>query len=363
MNHNEHLVFKYIKHNPFISQQDLSEKVGLSRSSVANIISGLVKDGYLKGKAYVVNDVYPIVCIGAANVDRKFYYEDKLIEGTSNPVKTSKSVGGVARNIAENLGRMDEDVALITACGNDSEWETIRAETSSLVMMDDVHQVQNASTGSYTAIIDYNGSMTYGFADMDVYDALTPDILLKHTNILSRASCIIVDSNIPKESIEFLHSFSLRLGLKMVVIPVSGPKMKHLPEKMNGISWMIVNKDETESFFNINICSERDMEEAAHKWNQYGAEHVIVTDGSKSLIYSDGKKIKKYDITPSKHVVDVTGAGDAFSAAVIYGWLSGKTVDESIKMGLINSRLTIESHYTVRHDLSKDKLLTNLEAL
>ena len=25
------------------------------------------------GKAYVLNEDYPIVCIGAANVDRKFY--------------------------------------------------------------------------------------------------------------------------------------------------------------------------------------------------------------------------------------------------------------------------------------------------
>ena len=29
---------------------------------------------------------------------------------TSNPVKSTKSIGGVARNIAENLGRLGENV-------------------------------------------------------------------------------------------------------------------------------------------------------------------------------------------------------------------------------------------------------------
>ena len=34
---------------------------------------------------------------------------------TSNPVKSTKSIGGVARNIAENLGRLGENVTFLTA--------------------------------------------------------------------------------------------------------------------------------------------------------------------------------------------------------------------------------------------------------
>ncbi len=53
------------------------------------------------GKAYVLNEDYPIVCIGAANVDRKFYVHKDLVAETSNPVTSTRSIGGVARNIAE----------------------------------------------------------------------------------------------------------------------------------------------------------------------------------------------------------------------------------------------------------------------
>ncbi len=76
---------KVIKDNPFISQRELAEAIGLSRPSVANIISGLIQKEYVMGKAYVLNEDYPIVCIGAANVDRKFYVHKDLVAETSNP--------------------------------------------------------------------------------------------------------------------------------------------------------------------------------------------------------------------------------------------------------------------------------------
>ena len=52
-----------------------------------------------------------LFCIGAANVDRKFYVHKDLVAETSNPVTSTRSIGGVARNIAENLGRLGETVA------------------------------------------------------------------------------------------------------------------------------------------------------------------------------------------------------------------------------------------------------------
>ena len=63
MNEKEQMVLDNIKENPFISQQELSDKVGLSRSTVANIISGLIKKEYVQGKAYVLSDEYPIVSV------------------------------------------------------------------------------------------------------------------------------------------------------------------------------------------------------------------------------------------------------------------------------------------------------------
>lgn len=363
MNERELEIFELIKENPFISQQELSESVGLSRSAVANIISGLIKKGRLKGKAYIINEDSPIVCIGAANVDRKFYISNSLIKGTSNPINSSKSVGGVARNIAENLGRLSQNVSLITVRGEDNEWETVKSFSSSFINMDHVHMLPSLSTGSYTALINDAGNMEYGFADMDIYDALTPDLLLQNSDLLKRAKCIIIDSNIPKESIEFLRSFALKHNVKIIIIPVSGPKMAHLPDNLNGIDWIVVNKDETETFFNLKITSDFEGEKAAFMWNKAGVKNVIVTNGLEPLVYTNGREAKCYPVTPSKNVVDVTGAGDAFASAVVYGWLLDKSVNEIINLALINSKKTIETKYTVRHDLDEEELLNNLEEI
>lgn len=363
MNEKEKIVLEHIRENPFISQQELSEKVGLSRSAVANIISGLIRKEYVQGKAYVLNEEYPIVCIGAANVDRKFYVRDRLIHGTSNPIESTKSVGGVARNIAENLGRLSQDVALITACGVDSEWETIKSLSAPFINLDYVHQIGNKSTGSYTALISGTGEMEYGFADMAVYDELTPEVLIQNTYILKRARCIVADLNIPRASLEFLCAYAEKFDIKLVLIPVSGPKMKNLPENLHAVDWIIVNRDETESYFGIDIQDEADLLEAARRWNTAGVEHVIITNGSESLVHSSGGHAALYGIEASRNVVDVTGAGDSFSAAVIYGWLKGMDIEDTIRLGMINSRKTIETSYTVRQDLDEYQLIKNLEEI
>ena len=85
----------------------------------------------------------PIICIGGANVDRKFYAKHEIANGTSNPVKSSRTIGGVARNIAENLGRLGEKVELISVRGSDSEWNEISGASSPFMNLEHVAEIEN----------------------------------------------------------------------------------------------------------------------------------------------------------------------------------------------------------------------------
>ena len=362
MHPKENDVLKHIKDNPFISQTELAKKVGLTNSSVAAIVSELVKKEFIQGQAYVLNAEYPIVCIGAANLDRKFFVHDQLIHGTSNPIQSAHSVGGVARNIGENLGRLGESVALITTRGDDGEWKTIHDLTAPFINLDFAEHIAGQSTGCYTALISHEGEMEYGFADMNIYDYLTPEVLIKQTYILKRAKCIIADLNTPKVSLDFLCAYAEKHDLNLVLIPVSGPKMNRMPDNLHAVDWLIVNRDETEAHFNIKIHSDEDLLKAAGMWNEAGVSHVIVTNGVKSIAYSgksDGGKI--YSIIPSEKVVDVTGAGDSFSSAIVFGWLKGYPIDDIVKMAMMNSSKTIETEYTVRQDLTEKQLIKDME--
>ncbi|RBP95408.1 sugar/nucleoside kinase (ribokinase family) [Cytobacillus firmus] len=364
MSENEKLIADLIRENPFISQQELSEAVGLSMSSIANIISGLIKKEYILGKAYVLNETNPIICIGGANVDRKFYAKHVITHETSNPVKSSTSVGGVARNIAENLGRLGEEVILLSARGNDSEWKEIYDLSSPFMNLEHVAAFEHSSTGSYTAVLDKNGDLSIAVADMDIYENITPELLIKNSHILRKAKCVIADLNCPSETIDFLCSFTSKHHIPLAIIPVSVPKMNRLPKSLNAVSWLIVNKDETETYMNMIMNDKKDWEEAVKKWLKLGVKNVIVTNGSKGVMAGvENGEIYYFPAIETPKVVDVTGAGDSFCSGVIYSWLQKKELDHIIKSGLVNAHKTIMSKYTVRQELSQKQFILDMEEM
>ncbi|WP_113928772.1 carbohydrate kinase [Bacillus sp. P14.5] len=361
-NENERLLVDLIRESPFVSQEELAELAGMSPSSIADHLSALVKKEYVTGQAYVLNEAAPIVCIGGANVDRKFYAKHKLIQATSNPVTSSTSVGGVARNIAENLGRLGEEVVLMSARGNDSEWTEIYDLSAPFMNLEHVASFEDSSTGSYTAVLNEEGDLSVALADMDIYENITPELLMKSSSILKRAKCIVVDLNCPSETIDFLCSFTAQHTIPLVIIPVSSPKMNRLPKDLSAVSWLIVNKDETECFMSMNINDDGDWEDSVKKWVELGVENVIVTNGSKGVMAGgeDGK-VHYFPAIETTSVVDVTGAGDAFCSGVIYSWLQNNALDYTIKSGLVNSHKTILSKYTVRQELSQQQFKLDME--
>ena len=108
VNEKETAIVTILRKDPFLTQQEMADQLNMSRPALANLISGLTRRGIITGRAYVLSEENGVVCIGGANVDRKFHLKDVAQLGTSNPVEMSVSVGGVARNIADNLGRLNQ---------------------------------------------------------------------------------------------------------------------------------------------------------------------------------------------------------------------------------------------------------------
>ena len=102
---------------------------------------------------------------------------------------------------------MGETVAFLSVSGNDSEWDMIYKLSTPFMNLDHVQQIENANTGSYTALINNDGNMEYGLADMEVYDYITPEFLIKRTHLLIKAKCIIADLNISKVQWIFMCLF------------------------------------------------------------------------------------------------------------------------------------------------------------
>ncbi len=64
MTQRERQILKWIEENPLISQQELADKAGIARSSVAVHISNLMKQGHIAGKGYIVRTAPYVVVVG-----------------------------------------------------------------------------------------------------------------------------------------------------------------------------------------------------------------------------------------------------------------------------------------------------------
>ena len=357
-------LFNLIKTNPYFSQQELAEKMNLSRSTVANMISRLIEEKYLLGRAYIVNEKDYLVCIGGANVDRKLQSLAPLQAATSNPATSALSIGGVARNIAENLGRLGHSISLLSVCGKDSDFEAIKQHSQSFMNLDAIYQTEEVATGSYTAVLDADGNMAVALADMSAYDLLTPEVIQLNLPLLHGARAIIIDLNCPAETLHFIIQFGKQYQIPVIVIPVSSPKMAHLPKDLAGVSLLIANRDESETFLDTQITDTQSWQNAMQKWLALGVENIVITNGQQGAMAMSqtGEQAYQAAICVEK-IIDVTGAGDAFSGAFIDSWLSGGTLADCLKFATTNAVFTIRCMHTVRTDLTKEKLIQNREEL
>lgn len=357
MNEKEQRLVELLQQNPFLSQQDMAEQLNMSRPAVANSISALIKQGVLLGRAYVFPEKREIICIGGANLDRKLHIKGEVRMATSNPATMEEAVGGVARNIAENLGRLGQQVRLVTVVGDDADWTTIEEQSKDFMNVAAVEQLHDYHTGTYTAILNEAGEMVLATADMDIYDELSPEVLRQHEQQLLRAKYIVADLNCPKETILYLQQLTREHDLSLIIVPVSSPKMVHLPEDLSGIEWLLCNRDEAEYLTNMQLQEAADFEVAFNKIQQLGVENILLTNGSKNIWLRDaqGQTITK-PVKLVDNVVDVTGAGDSFVGAFIYGLSEQKPFELAIELAMANARATIQSPYTVRKNLTKAQL-------
>ena len=349
-------LYALIRANPFIAQQEIAAELNLSRSAVAGYIASLVRERRLLGRAYVLPSDRPILCIGAANLDRKLRAAKPLVMGTSNPAGAVESFGGVARNIAENLARMGAAVSLITAVGNDSsgrallaQLDTVGIDTRGALTLDD------AASGTYTAVLDVDGQMAVALADMALYDRITPAFLALRQQQRASASLIVADLNLTIEAIQTLQRDAAQDGVDLVIVAVSEPKMNRLPASLQGVRLLILNEGELAARLGRVLQGDAALADACRELQAQGAQDVVVTLGARGVLFTNAAGEVEHLAAPPADVVDVTGAGDAFSAGLVLS-LHGGGSDLALacRRGLQLAALTIGCRETVCPNLAPD---------
>lgn len=282
-------------------------------------------------------------------INRKYHAKAPLIPGTSNPATAQRTFGGVARNVAETLARLQKTVQLVSLVGDDEAGRAIHAHMSALgVDMRLTGMSPSHATAEYAAVLDGSGELHLGLAAMDIFEAMTPSAIDKAWPSLASSRWAFADCNLPEAT---LHALMERKeGAMLAVNTVSVPKAQRLPDDLSAIDMLFTNADEARAM--LGETSES-LECLTAGLRHRGAKSLVLTLGS------DGHLVADY--TGTHHVkaldtrtVDVTGAGDALMSGTIYGLMRGQSLVDASRIGAVLAAATLESDQDVLPDLSPD---------
>lgn len=354
MTDREREILDIIKKDPLISQNDLAEELNITRSSVAVHISNLIKKGYIKGKGYVIsNEKSEVVVIGGANIDITGVSDNSLIAEDSNPGSISLALGGVGRNIGENLARLGVNVKLISAIGDDLYGEKILEESSAVGLdMSLTKKYTDSATSVYLQVLNSNKHMSVAIADMNIMEKITIELLEKNHRHLDNATVIVADGNLTEEAILYLAN---AYGDKLFFDSVSSSKTYKIKDCFNKFLCLAPNLIEAEVLLGKKI---EDKEKALLEMRDKGTGIPVITLGDKGLIYlNEGKAV--YVEAKKDNIVSVTGAGDALLSGLIYGYISKMDIKDMIDFGMTMAKITLDSTKTVSDKMTLDYVNEN----
>ena len=297
-----------------------------------------------------------VLCIGGAAVDRKYRALDAIRPGTSNPVISERSFGGVARNVAENIARLGVSVSLASMLGKDENGRALLDDLERLGIGTQFMAASDAhATAEYVAVLQPDGELAFGLANMAIFDDLTP-ALLSRINLDAQPGRLFADCNLPSETLHTLIDIARRQSLTLAIDAVSTPKVARLPRDLTGVGVLFLNLDEARTYLGQ---TEASPDEVATRLLACGAGHVVLTLGENGLVAADRSGVHRIGSVNAK-IVDATGAGDALIAATLVALLNGHSLTEATRLGTAAAALTVESTASVRSDLSFALLETTL---
>ncbi len=304
----------------------------------------------------------PVIVIGGAGVDLIGRLEGELRLGTSNPADIRTSFGGVARNVAENLARLGQDVILVTAVGDDQSGEELMKQIrgagvdTSYILKTDDHP-----TGSYLGIVDQSGVLQFALDDINATNAITPEYIRSLAGVIGEASLIVIDANLPEDTLRIIFSQARKARIPVCADPTSTNLAGRLRPFLDRLRLITPNSSEAGILCEQSIEDNHPEEaiDAAKCLVGQGVDIVMITLAEFGVVYATSET-RGYIQAIRTAIVDPTGAGDALHATVIYSLLNEIPLDDAVRLGVTAASLTLRQRGTVIEDLSLEMLYDQL---
>lgn len=299
-----------------------------------------------------------IIVIGGINIDIEGCPRKTLVPSDSNPGDIAISYGGVGRNIVENAARLGADVGMISLTGDDFLGNNARDHLAGLgVDVSGIVHVNECNTGMYLSILNHENDMAVAICNMDILERVTPAFLEDKLNQLTKSEIVGVDCNLDFATLDYITN---SLHVPLFLDPVSASKAERVKPIIGRFHTIKPNRIEAELLSDIKIVDDASLRQVGSWFCRQGVKRVFISLGEDGVYYRDESGEGIVGASPVK-LVSATGAGDAFSAAILVGHIKDFSAEDTAKLGVACASLALEVKSAVNPRICWDEAIRRMK--
>ena len=243
------------------------------------------------------------ICIGAVHPDYVEKIKQNYFKNRTNPIVHNENLGGVAYNVAKTLAFLNQKTTLYSLnCSSEHKKEILNNNIKFFPLNKDIKKRY------YTSILNKEGKMILGLANMDSYEGFNKFNFSK----IFINKIIILDLNL---SLKFTNSIINKYYKRnyICILGTSAHKVYKIKKFLHKINTIILNKKES-----LTLTNKKTVKDSINYLIKKNKKlNIIVTNGQNNIYALINNKL--YSSTPPKiKINNENGAGDIFSAFFIY---------------------------------------------
>ncbi|MFJ8267978.1 ribokinase [Peribacillus asahii] len=260
-----------------------------------------------------------IAVVGSVAIDLVVTASKRPIAGETVLGDSFRTVpGGKGANQAVAAARLGAEVSMIACVGDDVYGQAIKNNLRD-------NGVDITYVEPVTGIASGTAHITLAEGDNSIIvvkganDSVTPQFVQQAQPAIERADIILVQQEIPEETVVYLAELCTKLGKKLLLNPAPARKISEVVIEQS--AYITPNEHEFALLF--------EGENRADVLKRY-PNKIFITEGKNGVRYFDGNEervISSFIV----EAIDTTGAGDTFNGAFAVAVAEGKSYEESVR--------------------------------
>ncbi|MFH1566082.1 MAG: carbohydrate kinase family protein [bacterium] len=270
-----------------------------------------------------------------------------------------RTVGGNAPNTAVGVSRLGLLVGVVSRIGKDANGDFALEILKKENIKDLKYIVRDNFLTDYSTIINFKGERTIlAFHEKRKY-VFPKNVVSAKWGYLSS-----MGEDFEKFNEKFLNwakNCGVKIGFNPGMYELKGGISK-IRNVLKVSEILVVNKEEAESLvLRGSIAIGTDIKELLVKLFELGPKIIVITDGRNGAYAYNGKTFFRMETFPGVRV-EMTGAGDSFSAGLLSALIYGKDIKEALRWGAINSSSVIQKVGAIEGLLTEWEMYKKLRA-